>query len=618
MGVSLIDIIKEEIRETITGDDRFFARHPYAFVLNGPGFKGPIGPFGYAVFPLPIAPESFSYRMPFAGETTALQQGGVVAEEAGIVIGEIAIEATTGFKLRKNIDTSFGPGDGGFTGELGHEGAFFSEISGQLAFWRLANRCFDAYSALKKDPESAAKTTLEFHSLHDKLHLLVIPKEFSLTRTAARERVSYRFSVRLEVVGPSDKLSDFPSPDKGLLATIKDTISKIRSTIQAVAATIDDVTAAIDDIRRTISSVVAIISDFTTVIGAFEDLVSGVKSFLDIPRQTLVALTAQAEEFANLAASIAGWPADVAQAGRDLADAGNALIVAGTDHFREKWDSQIARYKELTKKEPLTDVKSSEFAVGQTPGTGPTTFSVSDVFGGGEKPGDARRTRNTRTNDRLSETYVGIEERVVGAGDTLQSLAAKYLGDARKWIDLAVVNGLRAPFISDARLPNALLVGDKISIPIKAPKETADVITAGSPTTGASQSEEFLGEDFELVQIDKDTWGWAVNESGGSVDARKVKGIPNFVQAIQARFRTEQGTNILYPSIGMPRAVGQRGVTDRVAAVRFMARAQLLADKRVERLARYGLKLTQDVLELEADLVPRGFTTSRTITQQLT
>jgi len=68
----------------------------------------------------------------------------------------------------------------------------------------------------------------------------------------------------------------------------------------------------------------------------------------------------------------------------------------------------------------------------------------------------------------------------------------------------------------------------------------------------------------------------------------------------------------------MPPAVGIRGFADRVADVRFLVRAQLLADKRVERLVSFDFRLVQDELELRSELVPRGFSTSRTITQVLT
>jgi len=629
VAASIIDILSEEARQSRTGDKLYYKSLPYAFVMRGKPMSGPIGPSGQAVFPLPMNPESFEYSMPFAAEITALQEGGVISEEAGITIGEINLTATTGWRLRTNFDTTWGPGDGEFTGLLGAEGGYFEDISGQLAFWRLANRCFDAYSSFKKDPQTAAQTVLEFHSLKDDLHLTVIPREFSLRREVARERVTYRYTARLAVVGPASADIVVLSPDASLLDGFKNAISKIRSTIQSISAAVDDLTAAIDDLRRSITSIASILDDVASIVDSFTDLVNGVKAFADIPRAFITATANLLESTADYAVTVGNFPADVAQSFRTISDDCDRLNVAATNLFRETYDEAARKYEKRTTPprlgdDPTRDSQSQALADKAAAGS----LKVREVFGGAVKPGDVGRAQVKPWRDyaRLREQkYQGFEERVVGQGDTLQSLAAKHLGNARDWLILAKLNQLQAPYITNgAKMPHTLQPGSKFIIPIADPSNSPDVITTGAAAVGESQADKHLGTDFELVQLKtatgakSGTFGWAIDTAGGSTDVRRISGFKNMAQAIESRFRTERGTNILYPAIGLPRLIGIKGFGETIVEARYEARRQLLADPRVSRIGKFAFRQENDVLTLEADVQPKGFNTTRPISRTLT
>ena len=627
---SIIDLVKESLRQTRTQDKNYAALEPYFFLLRGPAFNASLGWSNEITFPLPLNPMSLTYALPFAAEVTPLQQGGVIAEENGIQIGNLTIEATMGFALKPIRDTSFAGSSGEFTGELGKRGPIGTgtqvpsdTISGQMHFWRLANRCFDAYSELKKDPALAPETEMEFHSQKDDLHLKVIPKEFTLTREPAKNRVSYSYRVVMDVIGPAAPLF-LPSPDLGLLDQIKNVISNVRKAVQAVAATVDDLTAALDEISRTLSSVVGLLDDIASVANAFEDLVAGTVNFLSIPKTFVTALADQAEAVADAADALVSWPKDVGQAFRGIGDEMDRLALAGRGFWMSDWRAKAAEYNRRLE-EPLN---SNTYRGGAspdtdgTPGGTATTSKVSDVFGaGGTKPGDARRALTGSNQDRLSpDEYAGFEEKVVGAGDTLQSLAAKHLGDARKWLDLAVVNDLVAPFITNgARIPRTLSVGKKVVIPIKATRATSDVITTGDPEVGDGQVDVALGQDFYLAQEgNTGRFGWRIDTRGGSVDVMKISGVPNFSQALEMRFRTIQGENILYPQIGLPRLVGQRGLGATLVAADYGTNQQLRADKRTARVVSSSLTLDGDKVVLDAEVQPVGYSGSRTIQRTLT
>lgn len=631
MAASVIDILREESRQALTGDDRYFKKDPYAFVLNGPSLKGSLGFFGRAVFPLPLNPETFEYSMPFAAEITPLQEGGIVAEEGGITVGELTIEGTTGWKLRAENDTSFGPGDGEFTGQLATHHSLFQDISGQMHFWRLANRCFDAYSSLKKDASTSSATSMEFHSIKDDLHLTVIPREFSLRRGAARERVTYRYVIRCAVIGPASNEIHIPSPDVGLLQSFKNSISKIRTAVQSISAAVDDITAAIDEIRRTITGIAGILDDVARIVDSFTDLINGVKAFADIPKAFINGVANLLESAANLAGTVASFPADVAQSFRGLADDLDRLATSSASLFRETFDEVAKKYEKRSTPPRLGDDATRDSAASSLQvkaSAAGGTLKISEVFGGAVKPGDVARARIAppREQARLGNQVLrGFEERVVGQGDTLQSLAARYLGNAREWLTLAIINGLKAPYITNgAKIPGTLQVGGNFIIPTANTSRSPDTITTGEAEAGESQASKHLGKDFELVQAKNaagalsGTFAWAIDIPGGSTDVRKVEGIKNIGQAIESRFRTERGTNILYPGIGLPRLVGSKGVHEEVAEARHEARRQLLADIRIEHIASFRFTQEEDRLVLTADVQPKGFNTTRTISRTLT
>lgn len=626
MSVSILDLVKESARQMRTGDEYWNKQLPWVFrlVCGIPG-KGSTGPDGLAVFPLPVTPEQYEYSLPFAKEVTPQQEGGVVVEEAGIVVGQINIRATTGFRLRRQKTMTWAHGGGQFTGLLGQYGGMFEEISGQLSFWILANRCFEAYSQLKKDPQTAPVTKMELHILKEQLHLEVIPSNFTLTRNAASERVTYRFSVQLDVVGEAEEISAASLTERDIIDDIFDTISTIRDTVQSIAAAIDDLTAAMGQLERFFHGIGGFIDDFRTIIDSCNNLISGNKRFLDVPASFIESKIEFAESMAEIAENIMGptlgdpsigvWETEIHQTFLNLVDDLERLKVAGRDYYRGTWQSEVASYNEMTTS--YYDETATNQAVSDAAAAG-GTMTPAQVFEAPARPGDALRT-STPENRLTSDSYQGFCERVIGQGDTLQSLAARYLGDARRWLELAIVNNLSAPYITtSAKMPRTLQEGSRIQIPISKPVQPTAVPTAGQAQLGQSQAELHMGSDFRMVQTGKGRWGWVVDADHGSVDCQKLSGIDNLGQGLQSRLRTVRGEDILFPDLGLPRLVGQSQFLDPLAEARFRTRQQILADPRIERLISFEFSVVQDELNLTATVQPVGFDSARTISRQLT
>lgn len=160
---------------------------------------------------------------------------------------------------------------------------------------------------------------------------------------------------------------------------------------------------------------------------------------------------------------------------------------------------------------------------------------------------------------------------IVKAGDSLQGIAARFLGDSGRWRDIAVLNGLVPPYVSLSGLPGTAAPGDKLVLP-------AD----------ASQAEQIQGDNGgELYGVD-----FAIDADGNMpvepgeypADVQYVSGVQCVRQGLEITFRTTQGEDLYQPWFGVPDAVGdpsyeQAGlvlaqlidqvlIDDRIAAVR--------------------------------------------------
>ncbi|MDX1556236.1 MAG: hypothetical protein R3212_09435, partial [Xanthomonadales bacterium] len=331
------------------------------------------------------------------------------------------------------------------------------------------------------------------------------------------------------------------------------------------------------------------------------------------------------ESAANLTTSSGAFPADVAQAWNKIGDGLDALKVASQGLFRESFDEISRRYQKRsegykTGQDSTKDELAQDLAGAAASSQG--RLSVQRAFGGAVKPGDVLRGRlpSSDSRSRLQPgRFKGFREVVVNQGDTVQSLAAKYMGDANDWPHIVLANKLKAPYITaSAQLPGTVHPGDRVSVPIPDNQQDPPTFTTGNPDDGASQIEALLGTDFERERLPNGKFGWAIDTAGGSTDVRKVSGLANLGQGLEGRLRTERGHNILYPNAGMPRQVGNRNTDDGIVSASYEARQQVLADRRVERITSLRFTNELDVRELATDVVPIGFSSARTILRQLT
>jgi phage baseplate assembly protein W len=151
-------------------------------------------------------------------------------------------------------------------------------------------------------------------------------------------------------------------------------------------------------------------------------------------------------------------------------------------------------------------------------------------------------------------------------GDTLQTFAARVIGDASNWAVLIGMNGLQPPYLTDdpdSVTAGVVLNGTFLMIP------AATQATALTPDD-VFKTDQLLNQDGTL----------AVTSTG---DFATVSGIANLTQALENALDTDQGELIYHGSYGYlgRRLLGSNnGPTAGMLAARY-AKQTVSADSRI-------------------------------------
>ncbi|WP_431860120.1 GPW/gp25 family protein [Azospirillum sp.] len=188
-----------------------------------------------------------------------------------------------------------------------------------------------------------------------------------------------------------------------------------------------------------------------------------------------------------------------------------------------------------------------------------------------------------------TKTVSGYRKAEVRVGDSLQTIAARELGDARRWYDLANLNNLLPPYITDDPAtagPRVLLVGATLMVPSAAPTPSA-----------VTDRDDVFGTDVALAGGKLE-----VDEAG---DLRTVSGTTNLKQALTHRLVTRPGELLFHPDYGcgVYELIGRKGgaATNKLAAV--LVERALRADPRVDRVASAVATISGDSVRVESTAV---------------
>lgn len=175
-------------------------------------------------------------------------------------------------------------------------------------------------------------------------------------------------------------------------------------------------------------------------------------------------------------------------------------------------------------------------------------------------------------------------------GDTLQTIAARELGDASRWAELIAYNGLVPPFVTDdaaSARAGVLLSGSLLRVPAPVP-----VITT---TTDPDKV-------FE-VDVALDVRGQMTVENG---DFSVVSGRANLRQALKHRVITDRGELMFHPNYGslIRRLIGAvNGPTAALLAAQF-AKSAIQADPRIKQVTQSTADVVGDVINVSVEAQP--------------
>ena len=196
-------------------------------------------------------------------------------------------------------------------------------------------------------------------------------------------------------------------------------------------------------------------------------------------------------------------------------------------------------------------------------------------------------------------------------GETLQSISQYYYKDANRWSELALLNELEYPFITDELdkdYSNVKKIGETIVIPVENPSEFAII-----PSYEFEDIyEKAFGQDISLfgdgssVELTREASGEMTSDIYG--DIQTVKGIANLRQAIIIRLATPLGSLIYHPTFGsrLHELIGSRGTFEGAHKIKVEVERCVRSDKRVDSATVSKADLIDDCLDIEVSITPMG------------
>ncbi len=191
-----------------------------------------------------------------------------------------------------------------------------------------------------------------------------------------------------------------------------------------------------------------------------------------------------------------------------------------------------------------------------------------------------------------------VKQVKLNAGQTLERLALQELGDSSRWGEIAEVNNLKPPYITQdqsSTLEGVLKPGSIVLIPVPALSGFTDLPQGAENklTKGMSELEKSLGVDFKLDK-NKDL------TIGNSGDLELIAGADNLGQGILLKLSYEPGELMKYPQIGAGIVVGRKFPT--LDSIRDGIVSTLLQDSRIERVSDLSLRRENSALSVSFNI----------------
>ena len=508
-------------------------------------------------FELQINPQELSQDEIFAIQVTPTLRG-VLVEHQGSTLKDITISGTTGISpLRK---------EGGAKKNTGRP-VLASGHSGFEEFHELRNY-FRAYVEAKRK-DASGKYRLIFHNKRDAEKLMVEPQKFTMKRSASKPFL-YEYVIQLKAIAVADSKDGEGASSAldgilGKAAVIDKAFDYLTEAQQTIEGTIGLIRRTERDIEATV------LNPLRTVNGMLQAIRGGREAIFGqfgVTRRFIQSLDLECKRIeANFNDLL----------GKDVSDFNRVVGRVSTLRGPE---GRQATYQELKILNAFNAVKKA------------STLLLSEISFYQEDPeqvsNDAIALYQQRTTDSQGNIVqtpnsnfnlsvpASVSTVPIDGNDTLQSIAARTLGDPDRYKEIILLNGLKPPYISPTGGSGVLKPGDLILIPSDEGVEqiSGTKINAEYEVTKQLQhAEKVLGVDLRV----DDEFDLVFANFG---DYDLIAGIQNMAQAIVIRMSLERGSLKRHQAIGAGLIIGSK--TRDAAEVREDLIRSLQADARVE------------------------------------
>jgi hypothetical protein len=579
------------------------------------------------LFPLTLGILSLTLSEPFSMEPTMTQQGGLFVEEQGQVMRRLSIRGDTGFyptTLRSGNNPLLAqPADRSFGRRLPKQSG--NALSGQRQLQMLQDNVFRLYGDFKRDPNKSAFTKMFFYDNQAHESWQVAPVSFTYDRSASQP-LHNPYAIELLILQRADyKALATLSPDTSIFTTLRDQTASLTSLSSRLIACIRDISSVQRQLTLAVHQVAHVVSQAQDVFDATNALLQGTEDLIRAPYASIFALAQDAEAAVLLAyqlratgAAVADWPEAIK----------NRFLLVVT--LCEQLSMQPQLFSQTPSATQFTGVQAA-FANPGGQGMPPiaTSFGNLKAQGSSVTASDAAITANQFIAKPKSFSKSFTYQ--VKLGDSLTTLAAKFLGDPNAWQSIAEINRMLSPifptataasraYTDDARPRGILVVGQTLFIPDSQSGSTAGVASTNTflkndAVIGAKPYDTadamLYGRDLAYSQTPHGL-DLALSQTLGSTDLAVTGGTPNASQAIQTRILTEQGTAALYPSLGLGKVVGFGNKSLDTQALQLRVSQSVAADPRVAQVKdiKVSLGASADAYVVDVSVVLVGQSTT--------
>lgn len=466
------------------------------------------------IYELDIPPQSITQKEIFATNISATRKG-VIVESEGVVFKDIIIQGTTGVfpgirggsntpKANFSDFTKPPSPPSGVDLEKGTSKASgVKTISGYEEFIRL-RQFFLRYAAEKVKTDG--NRFLVFINGKDNQSLIVEPLEFTMERNS-KSPMTYNYRIVLKSIGNFELVFNRSSDSEAL--SLFEQIGNISGN---VSAALSQARAVINQSRRLVERVSQSIDQ--TFIGpmrqlqfAAEDLRDGLSTILSLPeilsrnatetimniRENIAGINQSVNDFtAGITTTGSGVEATTAQTFNQARSVATAIATdnripvprSAVEDLRDKMrflSDNIADFVNLGSDSYNT---INDRVVTNIPGELKVASDDEVILLGTLETtiialNQALATNNMFQADieesvnQVAESFQGlvdvrapksVKEITIQRGETLERIALNELGSASRWVDIVVLNGLKAPYISDEGGDHVKKPGEKLLI----------------------------------------------------------------------------------------------------------------------------------------------------------